>query len=407
MKNNILIGMFCFSCLCATALQAAPSNGKLTVWTSSENVKNALDESKAAFEKEMNATVEVTILNREVTGKFKVAAATKKGPDILVWANDVVGELAESGLIEPLQLSPSLRKAYLKIAVDAFTYKGKIYGYPYDLEAVALIYNKKLVPTPPETMDDLIRIAKNLNDKKTGQYGFLYEIGTFFFSAGFFTAGDGYIFKDHNGTLDVTDIGLDKPEALRGGRLLHTLVSEGVVPESTDYSVAFNEMTKGKLGMTINGPWLQSDLVKSKIDYGVAPLPLLGGKRPKPFVGSHGFMIRRSSDNKDLAKLFIEDYLVTAKGITTLYQKDPRGPCRNDVITELGAKDKNLLSFMQSVENGYPMPNVPEMAAVWSAMDSAVKVIISGRDTPENALFTAVGQINAGLSTSPKAVGSK
>ena len=390
------------ACLGALPLHAGGNNGTLTVWTSSENVRDAIVERKAAFEKELDAKVEVTILNREITGKFKVAAATKKGPDILVWANDVVGELAESGLIEPLDLGPELKKAYLKVALDAFTYKGRIYGYPYDLESLALIYNKKLVPVPPKTMDELIASAERIHARKNGQYGFLYDIGTFFFSWGFFTAGGGYIFGDHDGTLDIHDIGLANAGSIQGATLLSRLAAGGIVPESTDYSVAFNEMVKGNLGMTINGPWLQADLVKNRIDYGVAPLPLLAGGSPRPFVASHGFMIRRSSENRELAKIFIEDYLVTAQGITTLYQKDPRGPCRRDVILALGAKDKNLLSFMAGVEHGYPMPNVPQMTAVWSAMESAVKVIIAGRASPERVLADAVTQIKTGLSGSSR-----
>ena len=105
----------------------------------------------------------------------------------------------------------------------------------------------------------------------------------------------------------------------------------------------------------------------------------------------------RSSTNRELARIFIEDYLVTATGITTLYQKDPRGPARKDVVAALSSKDPNLASFMQSVEGGTPTPNVPQMAAAWSAMESAVKVIISGREAPEETLTNAVRQIRSGL----------
>jgi maltose/maltodextrin transport system substrate-binding protein len=390
------------SLLCMSSTLAFAAKKKLTIWTSNENVKNAIVQAKGTFEKEMDAEVEVTIMNRELTNQFKMAATSRKGPDILVWANDVVGELAESGLIEPLTLSGDLKKNYLKVAVDSFTYKGKVYGYPYDLEAVALVYNKKLVKQPPKTMEELLATAKKLTDKSKNQYGFLYESGSFFFSFPFLSAGGGYVFKDNNGTLDVSDIGLANKGAVSGGELIRKFIKEGIVPESTDYSVAFKKMTEGSLAMTINGPWIQADMIKNKIDYGVAPIPTIGGKQPRPFVGSHGFMIRRSSDNKDLAKMFVEDYLVSKKGIKTLYEKDPRGPCRSDVIDEIGKTDANLAAFMQSVKNGYPMPNVPEMSAVWTAMDNAIKIIIAGRETPDKALASAVQQIKSGLNDTKK-----
>ena len=108
-----------------------------------------------------------------------------------------------------------------------------------------------------------------------------------------------------------------------------------------------------------------NDLRKAKINYAVAPIPTIAGQTPRPFVGTHGFMVRRSSKNKDLAKELIEGYFLTKSGIHTIYLADPRGPSRIDVIELLGNQNKDLKAFMQSAKNGIAMPNVPEMGAVW------------------------------------------
>jgi maltose/maltodextrin transport system substrate-binding protein len=44
---------------------------------------------------------------------------------------------------------------------------------------------------------------------------------------------------------------------------------------------------------------------------------------------------------------------------------------------------------------GTPMPNVPEMAPVWSAMGDALSIIINGQASVEDALKEAVEKIKA------------
>lgn len=363
----------------------------LTIWTSAETVQKAIQQLAPAFEKDFKAKVEVNVLNKDLVGQFKTAALASKGPDILVWAHDVVGELASSGLIEKVRFNTDYRQNLLPVAAHAFTYQGAIYGYPYAVESVALIYNKNLIKTPPKTWEDLVHQAANLTNPQKDQYGFLYDLGTLYFSYGFLSAGGGFIFGDHNGTLNPDKIGVANPGAVSGLEFIVSLVQKKICPASTDYNVAMNKMLEGKLAMTINGPWLQAELQKKNIPYGVAPLPSLKGQTMRPFVGSHGFLIRRSSPNKELAQEFIENYLVTKQGIHQLYVADPRGPARIDVLNEI--KDPHLRPFMTSAKYGVAMPNIPEMGVVWTAMGSALSLAIAGKEKPLAALQAAYRQI--------------
>ena len=393
MKKS-LASIFLLFLLVSITTQA---KNEITIWTSSENIKTALDNITGEFEKDFKTKVVVTVLNKDLTVQFKTAAITNKGPDILVWAHDVVGELATSGLIEPLSPPSIIKNKILDVALDAFTFRGRLYGYPYDLEAVGLIYNKKLVPHPPETMEELKKIAKEITNKEKQIYGFLYDIGNFFFTFPFFSAGGGYIFKIDNNITNVHNIGLSNAGSIKGSQYLYSLVSEGIIPSSTDYGIASNFMKKGQLGMTINGPWALGELKQANIDFGVAPLPKLDGNRLRPFVGTHGFIIRRSSKNKVLAKELIEGYLMTKQGIHSLYKADPRCPTHKDVLNDLIKDDHILNAFLENAKNGIPMPNVPEMSAIWDSMNSALKLIISGQSTSEKALNQAHKQIMASL----------
>jgi len=368
---------------------------KLVVWTSSENVQVAIKKVAKQFEADYGVKVDVIVLNKDLTGQFKTAAISNKGPDIFSWAHDVVGELASSGLIEPINLPKTLRQNFFSVALDAFMYKGKLYGYPYDMEAVALIYNKNLIREVPSSMEKLLGQAKRIGNSKK-RYGFLYDIGNFFFSFPLLAARGGYVFKSVEGKLDVSDIGLANSGAIEGGTLIKRMVAEGVVPQSTDRSVAFNKMKKGELAMTIDGPWAVNDLKKAGIPFGVAPIPSLNGSVARPFVGVHGFMVRRSSKKKDLAFEFVEKYLVSKKGVSLLYEMDPRGPSRKDVMEEL-KDDRVLAGFLQSAKHGIPMPNVPQMGAVWAAMGAALNHITTQKKNPEDALKLALKQILTSL----------
>ncbi len=394
--NKILISFFMLLSTLSLATNNTHSKEKLVLWTSNEHIKKAVDSVAMKFKKDFDTEVDVVVLNRKLTSKFQTAAMAGKGPDILTWAHDVVGELAASGLIEPLSIAKSLENSFFKVAIDAFTYKGRLYGYPYDLEALGLIYNKKFVKSAPKSWEELIRISKRIRKENPKNFGMLYNIGDFFFSFPLLSARGGHVFKTKNGKIDVHDVGLANTGAIEGGELISRLVKEKIVPASTDRSIAFNKMKKGELAMTIDGPWAISDLLKSGIEFGVSPIPSYKGMPSRPFVGVHGFMIRRSSKKKELAREFVENYLVTKKGILGLYKLDPRGPSRKDVLLEL-SDDPYLQGFVKSAAVGIPMPNVPQMSVVWTAMKSALRLITSGKELPKQALLGAKEQIDTAI----------
>ena len=53
--------------------------------------------------------------------------------------------------------------------------------------------------------------------------------------------------------------------------------------------------------------------------------------------------------------------------------------------------------FVEQIANGIPMPNIPEMSAVWE-MDKAVDFIVQG-DDPKSVLDEITGQIAAQIQT--------
>lgn len=392
---NLLAILTLFFLALAQSTQARERR-TLEVWTSSENIKRAIEALVNDFEKKYDTDVRVTVLNRELTTQFQTAGLSQKGPDILCWAHDVIGELASSGLIEPINISPELAEAFLPQALDAFRFDGKIYGYPYDIESIAFIYNPTLLASPPENIEELIDFSHRFRRENPNKFGFLYEIKNFFFSFPIIAAGGGEIFKrDDEERLIPNQLALAGPEIIKNVEVLNRFVQEGVIPFSTDRSIAFELFKQGRLAAMIDGPWAISELERSRVDYRVAPIPKVRGKDARPFLGTHGFMIRRSSSNKILAKELIENYLVTKKGIVTLYKNDPRAPSREDSLNEIRKmlpknQAKHLDAFLKSSENALPMPNIPQMSAVWPMMEQALTFIMQSKRPPQKVLENAV-----------------
>ena len=111
----------------------------------------------------------------------------------------------------------------------------------------------------------------------------------------------------------------------------------------------------------ISGPWAWSNLEKSGIDFGVAPLPKVGEKRAKPLFGVTAAMINAASPNDFLATEFLEGYLLDEEGLRTFNSDGSLGAVAHRAYqAELG-ENPNIAGTLANAEIGDPMPNIPEM----------------------------------------------
>ncbi len=152
-------------------------------------------------------------------------------------------------------------------------------------------------------------------------------------------ADGGYAFKFENGKYDVKDVGVDNAGAKAGLTFLIDMIKNKNMSADTDYSIAEAAFNKGETAMTINGPWAWSNIDKSKVNYGVTLLPTFKGKPSKPFVGVLSAGINAASPNKELAKEFLENYLLTDQGLEAVNKDKPLGAVALKSFQEQLAKD--------------------------------------------------------------------
>lgn len=376
------------------ALAAEP--GKILIWADDTRapVFRTIGE---AYTKATGIPVEVVETPfGSIRDQFTTAAPTGEGPDIIIGAHDWVGELAANGLLAEILLPPELAELFDKVSLEAFTYAG-LYGLPYAREGVGLLYNKALVPELPATFEELVELARKLTDPTLPQYGFVVQNPDPYHEFPFLSALGGYIFGyDEEGKLNPCDVGLDSPGAIAGAEILDSLFEEGLIPAGLDWDTWTSLFTEGRIAMVITGPWFVGRAKAAGIDIGVAPIPPIQGKTPKPFVGVQGVMVNAFSPNLALVYDFLFNYFATKETMLALYAKDPRIPAFLPAYEEV-AEDPILRGFAESIANGVPMPNIPQMSAVWGAWSDAMSMIGNQQLEPAEALKQAADNIRATL----------
>ena len=363
--------------------------GSVLIWINGDKGYEGIAEIGRIFTE--NTGIPVIVEHPEgATDKFFHAAKSGKGPDLMIWAHDRLGEWADTGLLLPIDPDPDFAARIFPKAWEAFTHRGRVWGYPIAMESTGLIYNKALIAEEeiPANLADCAALAPRL--QAVGAAPILWDYNNAYFTFGLLASAGGYIFgKLPDGSYNTADIGVDHPAAIAAMEAVAGLIQSKVLPSSLSYSSAEAQMNQGKLAMFISGPFAWENLKKSGIEFGVTTIPGVDGNPGRPFVGVVGAVFNRSSPNLDLAQEFLEHYLITPAGLAAMDRHVPLGVPALVESYESMASDPHIAGSMKNIEAGLLMPNIPQMGVFWSAMESALATITSGRSTPQEALANA------------------
>jgi maltose/maltodextrin transport system substrate-binding protein len=119
-------------------------------------------------------------------------------------------------------------------------------------------------------------------------------------------------------------------------------------------------------------------------------MPRYGEHPAKPFVGVAAAYINRASSNQDIAKEFIENFLVSEDGLRTMNDAKPIGiPSLISLAQEMDQANPLLREMKICIEQGEVMPNIPEMGRFWSALGAALQLATNGQASAQAALQEA------------------
>ena len=322
---------------------------------------------------------------------YATAARTGKGPDVVVgMPHDNNGLFVQEGLIAPVPSQDINPSDYSQSIVDAVTVGGKIYSYPMDAETTAVFYNKKLVPTPPTNWTQFVADANKA--------GFMYDQANLYDNYAIIGGYGGYVFKNNNGTLNPKDIGLGNSGAIQAYTLMYQMDSKyHWMTPSTNGAIAKAKFVAGKLGMYVSGTWDIPDIQKAGIDFGITPWPTLpNGQAATPFLGvKTGFA---SAKSKTLpADFSLLQALTGSKAQLDYFNDSQAVPALTSLQQSSTIQNApNFKAFADQSKVAVPMPNIPQMQAVWGAM-SVIGNIINGKTTPAQGASDFVKNIQKGI----------
>lgn len=360
---------------------SASVEGKLAVWVNASRL-SILEAVAKDFNAKYNIEVTITTMGfGDVRNNFVLAGPAGEGPDILLGAHDWIGQFYNAGLVAPIELTDELKAKFDPVALRAFTYNGELVGLPYQTEAIAMYYNKDLVPTPPATWEEAVALAKQLVADGKAERGLAIP-PDFYHSFPLLTGFGGGVFGlDENGSYDAAQVILDSEGTIAGATELDKLVKEGVFKDGIGYDQGKSLFLEGKLGMWVTGPWELDNIRKSGVNYGVAAIPSMANDAA-PFVGAQGFMVNKLGKNLLLAQALLTEFVATDEVFDAIFKGQSGVSAWLPVKDATTAADPDLAGFAASISKGMPMPAIPQMSAVWNSAGNAITLIYQQKGDP-------------------------
>lgn len=241
--------------------------------------------------------------------KLTTAFAADRGPDIFWISPGQFLNYVHNGIAEPLDdVIRPIRSQFLSAPLKAVTVNGRVQAIPFEMEPVALYYNKKMLReagvAPPRTWAELYRACDKLTTKK--RYGITIEVAqnpyqNFTWYPFLWSAGGEVVDREWKRSA------LRTRQAASAFELWGQLVRRGYAPKKTAAITAdAGPLGRGETAMQIVGFWAIAQLKAAfpKLDYGITRLPIPAGGKPVTVYGGWTQMVNSKGDHVEEAKRF-------------------------------------------------------------------------------------------------------
>ena len=397
--------------------EAASTGGdgvlQVGIWDS--NQEPGIKEILADFTAETGIETEVTVTTwNDYWTMLSAAAQGGELPDVFwMHANEATRYMSNDMLLD---LTDRIAESdvvaydnYLEDIWEIYSYDGKTYAVPKDVDTIALWYNKEIFdqagvayPDDTWTWETFIDAATTIYEK-TGIYGYCmssddYQEG---YASWIYSYGGSMI------DYDPLKSGWDKPETIEAMELLDTLLKSGAMPSQEEISenpkdVLFNS---GKVAMTTLGSWMlagekaQDEEFQAKIDVAVLPMSSKTGERHCIYNGL-GWAAAANTDMPDEAWACIE-YLGSEEaqlkqaelGVTMSAYLDTSDDWIN------AAPQWNLQAYLDMWENITIFPHSKNTVTWDEKMDAVMKEVWLGNMDMKEGCLKVAEEMNAVLAT--------
>ncbi|MDM5310432.1 extracellular solute-binding protein [Peribacillus frigoritolerans] len=363
---------------------------KLIIWEE-EGKAEALKPVIEAFENEYGIKVEHEELEM-ATGMYERLRrdgpiGNGKAPDVVTFSHEKVGQIVKEGLIQEVKVKDEVLNAFIEPSIRGEMYQDKVFGLPKSVTTSVFIYNKKLMAKAPETMNDLYKMAKEL--RKRNVHGYYAKWNDFHDSYGVMAGMGGYIFKDKNGKLDPSDIGLNNKGSIKGAAYIQKWYGAGLIPKGGKAGIE-KLFLQGKLASIMS----DGNSFTERKDTGIAPMPELPNGHPmKTFMEIKGWHVTAFTKHPYWSTKLVE-YLTNDDNAMKRFDLTGEIPPNKSIKHNATIKENERAQALSiQLQYAEPVPNIPEMNKVWGPMNSAMGEMTTQKAKPKRALDKAVKKI--------------
>lgn len=382
MLRKCLLGLTTLLCLgLATACRNAQTADakivlRLSGWQSNPSESQLLARVLRQFEAQNpGIRVRYEVINSQYMDVIKTRLIGDVAPDVFYLDAFEAPLLMKYGVLEPLDryISPTFNLAdFEPRLLNAFRYKGQLYGIPKDFSTLALFYNRQFfaeagLTQPPATWAELQRLSQTLTvdrnrDGRVDRYGLGIAPEL---------ARQTFMVQAFGGQL-VTPQGyatFASPASLQGlEQLVRQYRQDRTAGQPSDVGAASgSEMFgQGKAAMVLEGPWAIPYLKETfpKLQFGTAEVPTVNGK-PGTMAYTVAYVMNRQSRQKQAAWKLIT-YLTSPQGMQAWTSQGLVLPSRRSLLQSLGYR-QNLVYA--------PFAQGASYATVWQAGETLPTIL--------------------------------
>jgi len=294
------------------------------------------------------------------------------GADIFAFPHDHVAWAISDGMIEPVPplLQEKWERELVAPAVGTITYNGRMHGVPFQVENIAMFYNRDLWgPHAPQTFEEIFDFARLWNDPANNQWTLAWQVDDAYHSYPFLTAAGFEVFGPSMD--DFRQPNFDSQAAADGLAIFRSMRDLfDVSLENINFNTSEERFRLGEIPLTITGPWAFNDLFNNGINFGVTRIPTINGVQPITFSGNMLAAVSSFStpQNRPWAYAFL-DFMVSEEGAAIQFEHIHTMTARRDISNIPGlADDPFLAGIAAQTPFSHPMPLIPQVHQMWGPL---------------------------------------
>lgn len=280
--------------------------------------------------------------------KIHLLFASNTAPDVIFINNLYLPVYAQAGILEELPKDD----IFYNQAIDALSWKNKLYAIPRDVSNLVIYYNKDLfdkykIPYPKKdwSLDEFLKIAQKLSNDAT--FGISFEEDVYFYLPYIMSMGGGILGDEFE--MPETQNALKFYADLR---LKYNVAPKKYQSASATMAQMFLQQ---KLGMYLSGRWMVPKFREEcDFNWDIQQFPK-GTKGSVVPLDASGWAVAKSSKHKDEAIRLIK-YLSSKESTEKFVSSGLIVPARKDVSVIDDKKPENAKVFIDIINTSKPTP---------------------------------------------------